>query len=38
MGTLRVVSPSARVQRLFEITGVNNYLEIRDTVKHAVIA
>ncbi|MEU7646353.1 STAS domain-containing protein [Streptomyces huasconensis] len=35
IGALRVASPSAWVRRLLEITGVDSYLEIRDTVKDA---
>ncbi|GGV72796.1 hypothetical protein GCM10010277_86160 [Streptomyces longisporoflavus] len=34
-GTLRVVAPSARVRRLFEITGADSFLEIRQTIEEA---
>ncbi|MGW7097625.1 STAS domain-containing protein [Streptomyces sp. NPDC054874] len=34
-GRLRVVSPSIQVQRLFEITGVDSVLEIRQTIEEA---
>ncbi|MET9762284.1 STAS domain-containing protein [Streptomyces sp. NPDC006372] len=37
-GTLRVVAPSPQLQRLCEITGVDNLLEIRDTVDEAAVS
>ncbi|WP_329013472.1 STAS domain-containing protein [Streptomyces sp. NBC_00690] len=35
MGTLRVVAPSAQVRRLCEITGVDRFLEMRQTIEEA---
>ncbi|MEV0977766.1 STAS domain-containing protein [Streptomyces sp. NPDC049915] len=37
-GTLRLVAPSAPVRRVCEITGVDNLLEIRDTLDDAVVS
>ncbi|MGJ5748805.1 STAS domain-containing protein [Streptomyces puniciscabiei] len=37
-GTLRVVAPPQQLQRLFEITGADNVLEIRETVDDAVVS
>ncbi|MFJ3439141.1 STAS domain-containing protein [Streptomyces cyaneofuscatus] len=34
-GTLRIVAPSAQVRRLFEITGVDSVLDIRQTIEEA---
>ncbi|MEV5334794.1 STAS domain-containing protein [Streptomyces werraensis] len=34
-GTLRVVSPSRQVRRLYELTGVDKILEVRRTVDEA---
>ncbi|PPS70093.1 MULTISPECIES: STAS domain-containing protein [Streptomyces] len=36
-GTLRVVSPSAQLQRLCEITGVDTILETRESVDDAAV-
>jgi anti-anti-sigma factor len=37
-GILRLVAPSPQVQRLCEITGVDNILEIRDAVDNAAVS
>jgi anti-anti-sigma factor len=37
-GTLRVVAPPEQLQRLFEITGADNVLELRETVDDAVVS
>ncbi|MFF9815114.1 STAS domain-containing protein [Streptomyces sp. NPDC014006] len=37
-GTLRLVAPSAPVRRVCEITGVDNLLEIRDTLDDAAVS
>ncbi|MFH8801027.1 STAS domain-containing protein [Streptomyces sp. NPDC017936] len=37
-GTLRLVAPSPQVQRLCAISGVDQLLEIRDTVHDAVVS
>ncbi|MEU1314910.1 STAS domain-containing protein [Streptomyces tibetensis] len=37
-GTLRVVSPSAQLQRLCEITGVDTILETRESVDDAAVS
>jgi anti-anti-sigma factor len=37
-GTLRVAAPPARVRQLFEIAGVDDYLEIRSTVDAAAVS
>jgi anti-anti-sigma factor len=37
-GTLRVVAPSAQLQRLCEITGVDTLLETRDSVDDAAVS
>ncbi|MER7481553.1 STAS domain-containing protein [Streptomyces sp. NPDC126510] len=36
-GTLRVVAPSAQLQRLCEITGVDSILQTRDSVDDAAV-
>lgn len=36
--TLRVVAPPRQLQRLFEITGADDVLEIRETVDDAVVS
>ncbi|MEU6590878.1 STAS domain-containing protein [Streptomyces sp. NPDC046881] len=37
-GTLRVAAPPRQLQRLFEITGTNAVLEIRETVDEAAVS
>ena len=37
-GTLRVAAPPEQLQRLFEITGTDTVLEIRETVNDAAVS
>ncbi|MGI5358782.1 STAS domain-containing protein [Streptomyces sp. CA-252508] len=37
-GTLRIAAPSTQMRRLLEITGVDAYLQVRDTVDHAALS
>ncbi|MFE5634012.1 STAS domain-containing protein [Streptomyces sp. NPDC056543] len=37
-GALRVAAPAPQVQRLLKITGVDAYLQVRDTVDDAAIS
>lgn len=37
-GTLRVAAPPRQLQRLFEITGTDHFLEIRPTVDEAALS